>query len=104
MKHFSCYQVQCFKIFDELLDIKYGKIGSSTRDEYEAKANYFVISEMLKEARKEARITQKQLADRIGTKKSYISRLENGKADIQVSTLYKIFETGLGRKIRLTLI
>jgi DNA-binding XRE family transcriptional regulator len=92
------------KTFDELLDIKYGKIGSATRDEYEAKANYFVISEMLKEARKEAHITQEQLADKIGTKKSYISRLENGKADIQVSTLYKIFETGLGRKIRLTLL
>jgi len=92
------------KTFDELLDIKYGRIGSSIRDEYEAKANYFVISEMLKEARKDAHITQEQLADRIGTKKSYISRLENGKADIQVSTLYKIFETGLGRKIRLTLL
>lgn len=92
------------KTFDELLDIKYGKIGFPARDEYEAKANYFVISEMLKEARKEAHLTQEQLADKIGTKKSYISRLENGKADIQVSTLYKIFETGLGRKIRLTLL
>ena len=97
-------EIRNAKTFDELLDIKYGKIGSSTRDEYEAKANYFVISEMLKEARKEAHITQEQLADKIGTKKSYISRLENGKADIQVSTLYKIFETGLGRKIRLTLL
>ena len=59
---------------------------------------------MLKEARKEAHITQEQLADKIGTKKSYISRLENGKADIQLSTLFKIFETGLGRKIRLTIL
>ena len=59
---------------------------------------------MLKQARKEAHFTQEQLAERIGTTKSYISRLENGKADIQVSTLYKIFETGLDRKIRLTLI
>ena len=92
------------KTFDELLDIKYGKVGSSKRDEYEAKANYFVISEMLKEARKEAHITQEQLADKIGTKKSYISRLENGKVDIQLSTLFKIFETGLGRKIQLTII
>jgi len=92
------------KTFDELLDIKYGKIGSSARNDYEAKANYFVISEMLKEARKEAHITQEQLADKIGTKKSYISRLENGKADIQLSTLYKIFETGLGRKVRLTVL
>lgn len=92
------------KTFDELLDIKYGKVGSSTREEHEAKANYFVISEMLKEARKEAHITQEQLADKIGTKKSYISRLENGKAGIQLSTLFKIFETGLGRKIRLTIL
>ena len=97
-------EIRNAKTFDELLDIKYGKIGSSTRDEYEVKANYFVISEMLKEARKDAHMTQEQLADKIGTKKSYISRLENGKADIQVSTLYKIFETGLGRKIRLTLL
>ena len=74
------------------------------RETYEAKANYFVISEMLKEARKEAKITQEQLAERIGTKKSYISRLENGKVDIQLSTLFKIFETGLGRKIRLTIL
>ena len=54
---------------------------------------------MLKEARKEANITQEELAQRIGTKKSYISRLENGKVDIQLSTLFRIFETGLGRKI-----
>jgi HTH-type transcriptional regulator / antitoxin HipB len=90
--------------FEELLDIKYGKIGTPIRDEYEAKANYFVISEMLKDARRAAKLTQEQLANRIGTKKSYISRLENGKADIQLSTLYKIFETGLGRKIRLTIL
>jgi DNA-binding XRE family transcriptional regulator len=92
------------KTFDELLDIKYGKVGSSIRDEHEAKANYFVISEMLKEARKDAHITQEQLADKIGTKKSYISRLENGKVDIQLSTLFKIFEIGLGRKIQLTIL
>ncbi|MCX6279955.1 MAG: helix-turn-helix transcriptional regulator [Bacteroidetes bacterium] len=92
------------KTFDELLDIKYGKVGTSLRDAYDAKANFFIISEMLKEARKEAHITQEQLADKIGTKKSYISRLENGKADIQLSTLFKIFETGLGKKIRLTIL
>jgi len=92
------------KTFDELLDIKYGKVGTTLRDDYDAKANYFVISEMLKEARKDAHITQEQLADKIGTKKSYISRLENGKVDIQLSTLFKIFETGLGRKIQLTIL
>ncbi len=89
------------KNFDELLDVKYGKIGAEKRDGFEEKAQYFVISEMLKEARKEANMTQEQLADKVGTKKSYISRLENGKCDIQLSTLYRIFEYGLGKKINL---
>jgi DNA-binding XRE family transcriptional regulator len=89
------------KNFDELLDIKYGKIGSEKRDDFEKKAQYFVISEMLKEARKEANMTQEQLAEKVGTKKSYISRLENGKCDIQLSTLYRIFEFGLGKKVNL---
>ena len=89
------------KTFDELLDIKYGKIGEKERDAFEEKAQYFVISEMLKEARKEAKLTQEQLAQKVGTKKSYISRLENGKCDIQLSTLYRIFEDGLGRRISL---
>jgi HTH-type transcriptional regulator / antitoxin HipB len=89
------------KNFDELLDIKYGKIGTEKRDYFEERAQYYVISEMLKEARKEAKMTQEQLAEKVGTKKSYISRLENGKCDIQLSTLYRIFEFGLGKRINL---
>lgn len=54
---------------------------------------------MLKEARREAKLTQQQLADKIGTKKSHVSKFENGKCDIQLSTLYRIFETGLGRRV-----
>jgi len=92
------------KSFDELLDVKYGKIGTPIRDKYEEKANYFVITEILKASRKEAKITQQQLADKIGTQKSYISRLENGKCDIQLSTLFKIFETGLGKQVKLIII
>jgi len=89
------------KNFDELLDIKYGEIGTKKREVFEEKAQYFVISEMLREARKEAKMTQEQLAEKIGTKKSYISRLENGKSDIQLSTLYRIFEFGLGKRVNL---
>ncbi len=89
------------KTFDELLDIQYGKIGERERDDFEERAQYFVISETLKSARREANLTQQQLADKVGTKKSYISRLENGKCDIQLSTLYRIFEDGLGRRVSL---
>ncbi|HOW24649.1 MAG TPA: helix-turn-helix transcriptional regulator [Bacteroidales bacterium] len=85
--------------FDELLEIKYGKPGTSTRDEFEQKSKAFIIGEMIKEARKQANLTQDDLAGKIGTKKSYISRIENGKIDIQISTLFKIFEEGLGRRI-----
>lgn len=91
------------KNFDELLDIQYGKIGVKKRDEFEEKAQYFVISETLKDARREANLTQEQLAIKVGTKKSYISRLENGKCDIQLSTLYRIFEEVLGKRITLVI-
>ena len=91
------------KNFDELLDAEYGTIGSEKRDDFEKKAQYFIISETLKEARREAKMTQEQLANKVGTKKSYISRLENGKCDIQLSTLYRIFEFGLGKKINLVI-
>ncbi len=59
---------------------------------------------MIKEARKEAHMTQEDLASKTGTKKSYISRLENGKIDIQLSTLFKIFEEGLGKRIGFTIL
>lgn len=89
--------------FDELLDIKYGRLGTSKRDKFEVKAKSFVVGEMIKEARKEAHLTQEALAEKTGTKKSYISRLENGKIDIQISTLFKILEDGLGKKLSFAL-
>ena len=92
------------KTFDELLDIKYGELGSKERDNFEIKAKSFVVGEMIKEARKEAHLTQDDLAKRTGTKKSYISRVENGKIDIQISTLFKIFEEGLGKRLGLTVL
>ena len=90
--------------FDELLDIKYGNLGTEKRDEFEAKAKAFIVGEMIKEERKKAHLSQEELAKKTGTKKSYISRLENGKIDIQISTLFKIFEEGLGKKLGLTIV
>ena len=57
----------------------------------------------LRELRKEKQFTQEQLAAKIGTKKTYISRIENGKADVQLSTLFRIFE-GLGKRVSLTIL
>lgn len=88
--------------FDELLDLEHGKIGSETRMEYEEMSQMFIISEMLKEARKDANLTQEQLAQKTGTKKSYISKIENGKGNIQLSTLFRLFEVGHNKKIGFT--
>ena len=90
--------------FDELLDLKYGKLGTAERDDFELKSKAFIIGEMIKETRKKSKLTQEQLAQKTGTKKSYISRLENGKIDIQISTLFKIFEEGLGKRLGLTIL
>ena len=90
------------KNFDELIDSEHGKIGTESRNEYEERAQMFIVSEMLKSARLQANLTQDELAIRAGTKKSYISKVENGKGNIQLSTLIRIFEKGLNRKIGLT--
>ncbi len=91
------------KTFSQHLDKRYGKIGTEKRIEFEIKAKSFAIGELIKEERKQAQLTQAQLADKIGAKKSFISRIENGHSDIQLSTLYKLIEFGLGRKINLTI-
>lgn len=90
------------KTFDELIEAEHGKLGTETRNDYEEKSQMFIISEMLKQARKEAKITQEQLAEKTGTKKSYISKIENGKGNIQLSTLIRIFEIGLNKRIGFT--
>jgi len=90
------------KTFDELIEREHGKIGSDSRNDYEEKATLFIVSEMLKEARRASNMTQEQLAEKAGTKKSYISRIENARGNIQLSTLIRIFEKGLNRKIGLT--
>lgn len=88
--------------FEEHLTTQYGKRGSEKRTEFEIKAKAFLIGEVIKEERRLAKMTQEQLAEKIGAKKSFISRIENGKSDIQLSTLYRLLEFGLGRKVELT--
>ena len=89
--------------FEELLNAEYGEQGTMARDNFEAEAEAFCLAECLKEQRRLAGLTQEQLAAKIGTKKSYISKIENGHADVQLSTLFRIFN-GLGKRISLTVL
>ena len=61
--------------FEELLDAEYGVSGTPEREQFEAEAAAFCLAETLREERLKAGLTQQQLAERIGTKKTYISRL-----------------------------
>ena len=88
--------------FNDHLTKRYGKRGTETRTGFEIKAKAFLIGEVIKEERHIAKLTQEQLADRIGAKKSFISRIENGHCDLQLSTLYRLLEFGLGKKVELT--
>ena len=85
--------------FEELLDLRYGNRGSVKREAFEEQAHRFGLSDMLRLARKDAGLTQAQLAEKLGTRKSFISRIENGKADIRLSTLFRLIEVGLGKRM-----
>jgi HTH-type transcriptional regulator / antitoxin HipB len=89
--------------FEDLLEEKYGEKGTPFRDKYDSNSLAFRLGVMLKEARKEAQITQQELATRTGTKKSYISRIERGQSDIQISTYYKLIEMGLGKHLNISI-
>jgi len=89
--------------WDKVLDEKYGLRGTPTRTEFEMKSHAFIIGELLKDERAKAHLTQAELAEKTGTKKSYISRIENGHADIQLSTLYRLVEQGLNLKLELAI-
>jgi len=91
------------KTFEEHLDEQYGKIGTEKRTKFDIKAKAFAIGEILREARKEAKLTQEELARKTSTRKSFISRIENGHSDIQLSTLYRIVEVGFGKKVNLSI-
>ncbi|MEY3060261.1 MAG: hypothetical protein RL000_1613 [Bacteroidota bacterium] len=91
------------RTFEQHLTNQYGSRGSKKRTEFEIKAKAFLIGEVIKEERRSAKLTQEQLAQRIGSKKSFISsRIENGKTDIQLSTLYRLLEIGLGKKVEVS--
>ena len=88
--------------FEDHLDSQYGKRGTAKREKYERGFQAFKLGAMLQELRKEKNLTQEQLAQKCGTTKNYISRIENDASDIRLSTLMRIIRKGLGGQLRLT--
>ena len=95
-------QINNYLITDisEQLEKEFGKHGTPERAKFDEEAYAFYTSQILLETRKEARLTQVELAKRIGVDKSYISRVEKGITVPSVATFYRIV-TALGRSVEL---
>ena len=92
------------KTLADLIDAQYGKKGTPKRDKFEKGYQNFKLGAMIHEARIEKGLTQEQLANKCGTNKAYISKVENDFKDVRISTLQKIIEVGLGGRLNLSVI
>jgi ribosome-binding protein aMBF1 (putative translation factor) len=86
---------------EDLFVAEHGKKGTLSREEFDAKSRAWYYAEVLRNARKAAGITQKQLAEKIGKKREYIAMLEKGETDMQLSTFIMISDA-VGLKFALT--
>ncbi len=88
---------------EQFKDKHYGVRGTGKRDQLEAGYQNFKIGALIHEARLEKGLTQEQLAEKVGTTKSYISKIENNIKEARISTLQKIVEVGFGGKLQLSI-
>ena len=89
--------------FEDHLNQQYGIRGTPEREKFEEGFEAFKLGAMIQELRIESGLTQQQLADKCGTTKTYISRIENNASDIRLSTLMRIVREGFGRHLRLSI-
>jgi len=87
----------------EFIDQEVGTQGSPEREEFEKGYEAFKIGVLIQQAREDAGLTQEELAQRSGTNKSYISKLENNLKDIRFSTLKRIIQDGLGGQLEISI-
>lgn len=76
--------------YSAVLAQKYGEVGTSERKKFEEEAYSFYTAQMLAEARREAKMTQAELAQKVNSTKSYISQLEHGRAVPSASLFFQI--------------
>ena len=88
---------------EEFKQKNYGKPGTRERDELDSGYESFKIGALIHDARIEMGMTQEQLAEKVGTTKSYISKIENNLKEARISTLQKIIELGFGGRLELNI-
>jgi len=88
---------------EEHLDKKYGEKGTPKRNKHDAGFEIFKLGVLLQTARLEKGLTQEEVADKVGTTKSYISKIENNVKEVRLSTLQKIVHKGLGGHLNVSI-
>lgn len=88
---------------EEFKEKNYGKRGTKERDELEAGYDNFKIGALIHDTRLELGMTQEELAEKVGTTKSYISKIENNLKEARISTLQKIVELGFGGQLEMSI-
>lgn len=91
------------KSIDQFVDEQYGKKGTTKRNKFEKGYDAFKLGFILQQARLEKGLTQEELAEKCGTNKGYISKIENNIKEVRISTLQKIVELGLGGQLLLSI-
>ena len=91
------------KTLEQFKEEQYGKLGTAKREKLEKGYESFRIGALIQEARIEKGMTQEELAEKCGTTKSYISRIENNIKETRISTLQKIVELGFGGTLQLSI-
>jgi HTH-type transcriptional regulator/antitoxin HipB len=91
------------KTLDNLIEQEYGKKGTAKRDKFEEGYESFKVGFLIQQARIEKGLTQQELADKCGTNKGYISKIENNLKEVRISTLQKIVKLGLGGNLELSI-
>ncbi|MCB9283010.1 MAG: helix-turn-helix transcriptional regulator [Lewinellaceae bacterium] len=86
--------------FDASLELDPVVLYEESLPDEDRNQRYF-IGDLLKNARNQAGLTQEELARKSGTTKNYISKVENNKTDIELGTLRKIIEIGLGKRMEI---
>jgi HTH-type transcriptional regulator / antitoxin HipB len=88
---------------DQFVDEQYGEKGTINRDKFEKGYENFRFGFLIQQARLEKGMTQEELAQKCGTNKGYISKIENNIKEVRISTLQKIVELGLGGHLELSI-
>ena len=78
MRQLNPEKIATLPTFNQQLDEEYGKPGTSQREEFHEEAISWYYGQLLRNRRRELKMTQREVAEMLGREQSYIARVERG--------------------------